>query len=91
MSSKAEKYVSPNLDGGWDLQCPVTDGSCGSDGVGFRSTGWPRKGDAVARMEQHIAEHKGGPATQSLDEFRKARGLYVDNDGKAQIITPEDL
>lgn len=87
--AKVEQYVSEGEDG-WDFQCPVTDGSCGSDGVGFRSTGWPRKGDAVARGAQHVAEHKSGEPSQSLEEFRKARGLHVDSDGKAQI-TAEDL
>ena len=87
--AKVEQFVSEGEDG-WDFQCPVTDGSCGADGVGFRSTGWPRKADAVARGQQHVAEHKGEGVAQTLDDFRKARGLHVDSDGKAQI-TAGDL
>ena len=88
MAKDAAKYVKEEEDG-WLFQCPVTDGTCGADGVGFRSSQWPRKSDAVARGNEHIAEHKGEGVTSSLDEFRAARGLQ--KDPEAGVVTVKDL
>ena len=78
--------------GGYDFVCPVTDGTCGDPASGetFRSTGWPTKAAALARAEEHAAEHKGEGAMSTLDDFRAKHGVGVDGDGKA-VVSAKDL
>lgn len=87
MSKRLDESVSKG-DGAWDFRCPVTDGSCGTNGVGFTSTGWPTKETALARGAQHFAEHKGEGVSQSLEDFRAEHGLTVDADG---VVRGSDL
>lgn len=81
-------------DGTWDANCPVTDGSCGTrpekveDRVPWRSTGWPTKATARARLDEHVEEHKTGQPASDLNEFRAKHGLIVDESG---VVRAEDL
>lgn len=77
-------------DSGWDFVCPITDGTCGSEGVPFTSRQWPTKATARARLDEHIAEHKGEGTMSSLEEFRDKHGLSVNADGSA-VVTVKDL
>lgn len=74
---------------GWGFVCPYTTG-CGDPGstAGFTSTGWPTKKSALARLETHLAEHKGHPPVD-LDEFRAAHGIGVRDDGTAYLLDQE--
>ena len=81
--------VTKNEQGTWDYECVGRPG-CGDAGVGFRSTGWPRKADAEARGKEHEAQpHMPGEGDgthepmRDLDTFRAARGLNPD-------LTPVD-
>jgi hypothetical protein len=72
----------------WDFQCPGVQGSpCGDPATGqpFVSTGWPTKKAALARGQQHFAEHKGEGAMQELDAFRRDQGLVVNDDGSVSV------
>jgi hypothetical protein len=103
MSKLHDSAISQSKEGGWDIQCPVTDGTCGAGGVGFRSTGWPSKKVAVARAEQHFAEHRWAekvaagevedgeepPRAQTLEDFRAAHGLTVDPE--TGVVSFKDL
>lgn len=87
------KQVTGNKADGYDFNCPVTDGSCGTRGedpnTPFHSDGWPTRELAELRGLQHYAEHRGEGAMPDLDEFRSAAGLQV-KDGRA-VVRTEDL
>lgn len=87
MSKALDKAVSAADDGTYGFTCPVTDGSCGADGVPFTSTEWPTKKAAAARLQQHIDDHRGTAPMQTLEDFREAQGL-VENNG---VVTVKDL
>lgn len=86
----ASSAVSGSSSDGWDVECPVTDGTCGADGKPFTSTGWPTKASAVARAEEHFAEHRGETVMSTLEDFRAEHGLDVDKGGKA-VVSAKDL
>lgn len=75
---KAAEAVTEGPDG-WGFVCPRTDGSCAP----FRSTGWPTKATAVARLAEHEYEHTEQVVMSSLDDFRAKHGLTVVEGGKA--------
>lgn len=69
--------------GTWKFECvkPV-DSPCGiPGGPGFVSSGWPTKKSALARGEQHFAEHRGEGTVQQMHEFLADQGLGVDERG----------
>ena len=96
MSKVLDEAVEQVKGGTWDFQCPGVSGDpCWTtDGVPFRSSGWPTKKSAAARGAQHLAEHKanltgGDPQPmQDLHEFRAEHGLVVNDDGSVSV---EDL
>lgn len=90
MASLLDKAVTRE-GGSWGFVCPVTDGSCGSDGIGFRSTGWPTKEIAADRLDQHVSEHRTGHVAMSLDDFRAKWGLTPTADGQRAVVTAKDL
>lgn len=87
MSVNLDKCVTKDGDT-WALRCPITDGTCGGNGEPFTSTEWPTKASARARLDEHIAEHKGEGPMSSLEEFRAKHGLTVDAEG---VVTVKDL
>ena len=70
-----DSITSPDNGETWDFNCPKTDGSCGDNGIGFTSTGWPSAKVAKARGRQHFDEHEGNGVAQSLDDFRTEHNL----------------
>lgn len=86
MGKVLDKAVSVGPEG-YDFQCPGVKGSlCGDLAVGgkpFVSTGWPTKKAALARGEQHFAEHRGDGPMQMLEDFRADQGLAVNAKGQA--------
>ncbi|HXH59088.1 hypothetical protein [Iamia sp.] len=50
------------------------DGACS---CGFRSSGWPKRGQAEERIEQHVTEHGTGDAAPELVEHLRATGLSL--------------
>jgi hypothetical protein len=82
--------------GTWTFQCPGVRGHrCGDLGteIPFVSSGWPTKKVALARGEQHFAEHKGDGPMPELAEFHKQHGLVVNDDGSvsAKLVNVGDL
>lgn len=64
-------------DGTWRYVCGRPSG-CGTPEAGpFTSSGWPSKAVALARGEQHEAEHEGGTPMPSLDVFRAEHKVRV--------------
>jgi hypothetical protein len=103
MSKLLDQAVTKG-DDGWDVVCPITDGSCGAkavtdetgkvveDAKPFQSTGWPTKAIARDRLDGHIAEHKGEAEPVSLEDFRAKHNLAASKDGKtAHVITVKDI
>lgn len=92
MAIDLNRFVTKADDDTWTLTCPVTDGTCGDreTGVPFTSSEWPTKKLARARLDEHVAEHKGEGVMSSLEEFRRKHGLHVNADGKA-VVTAKDL
>lgn len=96
MSRLLDKAVTKGEDG-YGFVCPVTDGTCGTlradpeNGSPFVSTGWPTKAIARARLDEHVAEHKGEGDMSTLEEFRGKHGLTGTADGKRAVVTAKDL
>jgi hypothetical protein len=97
VSKLLDKAVFQEEDGTWTLQCPVTDGSCGTrpepgeEPTPFRSPGWPSKKVARARLDEHVDDHKGIRPMSTLEEFREKHGLTSSADGQRAVVTVKDL
>lgn len=92
MASRLLEDAVTEGDGGWDFHCPVTDGSCGTEGASFSSTGWPTKKAALARGQEHFDDHKGVAPMSTLEDFREAQGLFtVQNDDGTVTVSAKDL
>lgn len=89
-SKRVEEAVTQSKDKTWSFECPVNDGTCGANGVSFITTDWPTKAVALARAEEHVADHKGKAPMSTLEEFREKHGLSVNADGKA-VVTAKDI
>lgn len=86
---------------GFAADCPLTAGCGGEfpvdpkdpDGPrehrSWSSVGHPTRELALARLEEHIHEHRTGEPMSDLDTFRAKHGVGV-QDGKA-VVTLEDL
>lgn len=93
MSRILQDSVTQTDDGSWTFQCPgIANSLCGDPGTGqpFHSAGWPSKKIAMARGDQHFAEHKGDGPMASLDDFRAEHGLTPHDDG-TRAVRLEDL
>jgi hypothetical protein len=91
--------VQRNEDGErWDIVCPITDGTCGQRDpetkvvTPFTSREWPTKAVARARLDEHIAEHRGEAPMSSLEDFRRKHKLDVAyNPDGSTVVTVKDL
>lgn len=102
MASLLDKAVTKG-DNGWDVRCPINDGSCGKrpviDDKGnevepvvpFESLGWPTKAIARDRLDIHIAEHKGEHEGLSLEDFRAKHNVGPSKNGKRAVVTVKDI
>ncbi len=82
--SRPSIYVVEQEDG-WLGQC-AGPGCSGPDGRPFFTSGWPERKHATDRIREHRDEHELGRPMTPLDEFRSARGVGVNDQGKAFTI-----